>query len=241
MLQRLSLHGYSAGQGCFVKSRMAQSWGVAKCCVQVSCGYRLATHIQTISLPCLISTHFFPRHMLWLQPSSALAGSRHVLLSRAKSGPPDAVLRPLLHMCQINIRNSACHTQANAQRSRTTAAASLYFAGLDSVVCLLVATLATDAAYWPTRSWKEESLCVTSQVAVRAVVRRAYVTPKYTRHTILTPDGGTVSLDWWHASHQTNLGATTPVLLCLHAFAGRPILDACLSRAVYASRYTCSA
>ncbi|KAL3145075.1 hypothetical protein ABBQ32_013084 [Trebouxia sp. C0010 RCD-2024] len=57
-------------------------------------------------------------------------------------------------------------------------------------------------------------------MVLSVVVRRAYVTPKYTRHTILTPDGGTISLDWWHASHQSKLRASTPVLLCLHAFAG---------------------
>lgn len=68
-------------------------------------------------------------------------------------------------------------------------------------------------------------MAVSIEGAVRAVLRRAYVTPKYTRHTILTPDGGTISLDWWHASHQTNLSATTPVLLCLHAFAGRLVCD----------------
>lgn len=69
------------------------------------------------------------------------------------------------------------------------------------------------------------------------------MTPKYTRHTILTPDGGTISLDWWHASHQSKLRASTPVLLCLHAFAGRPILDASLSFpcVVTAGLLTCSA
>ncbi|KAL3130184.1 hypothetical protein ABBQ38_008488 [Trebouxia sp. C0009 RCD-2024] len=57
-------------------------------------------------------------------------------------------------------------------------------------------------------------------MVLSVVFRRAYVTSKYTRQLVTMPDGGTISLDWWHALHQANLGAKTPVLLCLHAFAG---------------------
>ena len=55
---------------------------------------------------------------------------------------------------------------------------------------------------------------------MHAVVRRAYVRSSYTRHFVTTPDGGTISLDWWGGSLKNDLDPTVPVLLCLHAFAG---------------------
>ncbi len=57
-------------------------------------------------------------------------------------------------------------------------------------------------------------------VAVLAVVRRAYVRSSYSRRLVSTPDGGTISLDWWNGSLENDLAADVPVLLCLHAFAG---------------------
>ena len=58
-------------------------------------------------------------------------------------------------------------------------------------------------------------------VAVVAVVRRAYVRSSYSRRLVSTPDGGTISLDWWDGSLENDLAADVPVLLCLHAFAGK--------------------
>ena len=58
-------------------------------------------------------------------------------------------------------------------------------------------------------------------VAVVAVVRRAYVRSSYSRRLVSTPDGGTISLDWWNGSLENDLAADVPVLLCLHAFAGK--------------------
>ena len=57
--------------------------------------------------------------------------------------------------------------------------------------------------------------------ASRAVVRRAYVRAIYTRRLVSTPDGGQISLDWWDGSLKKDLDPKTPVLLCLHAFAGK--------------------
>jgi len=57
-------------------------------------------------------------------------------------------------------------------------------------------------------------------VAVLPVVRRAYVRSSYSRRLVSTPDGGTISLDWWNGSLENDLAADVPVLLCLHAFAG---------------------
>lgn len=55
-----------------------------------------------------------------------------------------------------------------------------------------------------------------------AVVRRAYVQAQYTRQFLTTPDGGTISLDWWTGRHkQKALPEDAPAVLCLHAFAGR--------------------
>ena len=42
----------------------------------------------------------------------------------------------------------------------------------------------------------------------------------YSRRLVSTPDGGTISLDWWNRSLEDDLAADVPVLLCLHAFAG---------------------
>ena len=54
-----------------------------------------------------------------------------------------------------------------------------------------------------------------------AVVRKAYVRARYTRHLVGTPDGGTISLDWWSGSHRRHtMHDASPVVLCLHAFAG---------------------
>ena len=53
-----------------------------------------------------------------------------------------------------------------------------------------------------------------------AVARRAYVRPNYSRRLVSTPDGGTISLDWWGNSRDRSLDSSVPVLLCLHAFAG---------------------
>ena len=60
----------------------------------------------------------------------------------------------------------------------------------------------------------------TDPVAALAVVRRAYVRSSYSRRLVSTPDGGTISLDWWNGSLEDDLAADVPVLLCLHAFAG---------------------
>lgn len=57
-------------------------------------------------------------------------------------------------------------------------------------------------------------------MVLSVVVRRAYVRSSYTRHFVTTPDGGTISLDWWGGSLKNDLDPTVPVLLCLHAFAG---------------------
>lgn len=55
-----------------------------------------------------------------------------------------------------------------------------------------------------------------------AVVRKAYVRARYTRDLVSTPDGGTISLDWWSGSHTGYaMHETSPVVLCLHAFAGK--------------------
>jgi len=46
------------------------------------------------------------------------------------------------------------------------------------------------------------------------------VRSSYSRRLVSTPDGGTISLDWWNGSLENDLAADVPVLLCLHAFAG---------------------
>lgn len=57
-------------------------------------------------------------------------------------------------------------------------------------------------------------------MVLSVVVRRAYVRSSYSRRLVSTPDGGTISLDWWDGSLQDDLKLDVPVLLCLHAFAG---------------------
>lgn len=55
-----------------------------------------------------------------------------------------------------------------------------------------------------------------------AVVRKAYVRARYTRDLVSTPDGGTISMDWWSGSHKGHtMHDASPVVLCLHAFAGK--------------------
>lgn len=45
---------------------------------------------------------------------------------------------------------------------------------------------------------------------------------RYTRRLVTTPDGGTIGLDWWSGSHKGHImHAASPVVLCLHAFAGK--------------------
>lgn len=72
------------------------------------------------------------------------------------------------------------------------------------------------------QNWQRHShtSCGIGPVAVLAVVRRAYVRSSYSRRLVSTPDGGTISLDWWNRSLEDDLAADVPVLLCLHAFAG---------------------
>lgn len=58
-------------------------------------------------------------------------------------------------------------------------------------------------------------------MVLSVVVRRAYVRARYTRRLVTTPDGGTIGLDWWSGSHKGHImHAASPVVLCLHAFAG---------------------
>ena len=55
------------------------------------------------------------------------------------------------------------------------------------------------------------------------VVRRAYIRASYKRDLVNTPDGGTVSLDWWSGKLDGHMQAASPDFLCLHAFAGKAV------------------
>ena len=70
-----------------------------------------------------------------------------------------------------------------------------------------------------------------STACAAAAIRTLTCKAVYERQPIITKDGGTVALDWFHPTDYAKLPTETPVVLVLHGLTGTQMLQHCLKHA----------
>lgn len=64
-------------------------------------------------------------------------------------------------------------------------------------------------------------VCMAAPLRPAAVLRRLSILGSYNRQPIMTPDGGTVALDWWMGCDKHAFAPPdTPIFLVLHGING---------------------